>query len=63
MKIKKLCDLSRKEVEKNFEQVVAIVSHPSFVCIDCCRSANEKKKLCKPRKIDIVEIETNRDNH
>ncbi len=63
MKIKKLCDLSRKEVEKNFEQVVAIVSHPNFVCVDCCRCANEKRKLCKPRKIDIAENEANGNNH
>ena len=48
-----LCDLNKKEVEKNIEKIMAIVNKPKFVCQKCARAANEKKFVCKPVKIKI----------
>ncbi|HAC89716.1 MAG TPA: hypothetical protein DCF63_03665 [Planctomycetaceae bacterium] len=51
MKIKKLCDLNKKEIEKHFAQVAMIVQSPLYVCRQCCRVANCQKHLCKPTEL------------
>ena len=44
---KALCKLGKKGIEQNLEEIVRIVSKPSFLCIKCGRSASSKKYLCK----------------
>jgi len=47
---KQLCKLSQS-AKKNFEVITSLVDRPRFVCTDCCRAANEKKRLCEPKRI------------
>jgi len=47
---KHLCKLSQS-VKKNFEEIAALVDRPRFVCTDCGRAANEKKRLCEPKRL------------
>jgi hypothetical protein len=47
---KHLCKLS-ESVKKNFETIAALVDRPRFVCTDCGRAANEKKRLCEPKRL------------
>jgi hypothetical protein len=47
---KHLCKLSQS-VKKNFETIASLVDRPQFVCTDCGRAANEKKRLCEPKRI------------
>jgi hypothetical protein len=57
MKIKRLCDLSKKDIEKYVKELAEIVQRPEFICRDCCRAAVSKKNLCKPMKLPEKESE------
>lgn len=47
---KHLCKLSQS-VKKNFETIAGLVDRPRFICTDCGRAANEKKRVCEPKRI------------
>lgn len=49
---KTLCDLKKKDIKEAFEDVVALVDTPRYICEKCARVANDKKSLCKPRPLD-----------
>jgi hypothetical protein len=47
---KHLCKLSQS-VKKNFETIAGLVDRPRFICTDCGRAANEKKRVCEPKRM------------
>ena len=47
---KSLCDL-KKTLKADLQQYVKLVNHPTHICEKCGRVANDKKRLCKPVKI------------
>jgi len=47
---KHLCKLSQS-MKKNFETIAGLVDRPRFICTDCGRAANEKKRVCEPKRI------------
>jgi hypothetical protein len=47
---KHLCKLSQS-VKKNFETIASLVDRPRFICMDCGRAVNEKKRVCEPKRI------------
>ncbi len=53
---KTLCELNKLR-QKDFAAYAALVDQPRFVCRECGRAANEKKRLCKPRKIKTAQGE------
>jgi len=53
-KIKTLCDLEKKDIEKRLDQISRIVSEPQYVCRKCARAAKRKVYLCKPQKISEI---------
>jgi hypothetical protein len=54
--MKTLCELDKLRL-KDFAAYAALVDQPRFVCRECGRAANEKKRLCKPRKIKPAQGE------
>jgi hypothetical protein len=50
-KISSLCKLSKKEVEANLNDIVALVCNPQYICSKCARVANIEKILCHPESI------------
>jgi hypothetical protein len=46
---KSLCDWSKKDIEKHFEELCRVTADPRFTCRKCARSAHEARHLCKPR--------------
>lgn len=46
-KIKKLCDLKKEPFDLIKNDILKIVSKPSFICKKCLRVAVDKKYLCK----------------
>lgn len=46
-----LCELKPEDIQNSKEQLFAIVKNPQFVCLNCARSAAEKKNLCNPETI------------
>ncbi|MEM6910910.1 MAG: hypothetical protein AAF555_04940 [Verrucomicrobiota bacterium] len=48
---KRLCDWSKKEIEKDFDRLHALLFPPAFYCRKCARVAAEKKLLCKGEKL------------
>lgn len=46
---KTLCDWSKKDIEKHFEELCRLTTDPRFTCRKCARSAHESRHLCKPR--------------
>ena len=55
--MKTLCQLKKKEIEKNLRSVVKVVAKPRYVCEKCARVSREKRYLCKPARISRVSIE------
>lgn len=49
--MKSLCEWSKKELEKERGELMALVARPTHVCRDCGRAASDKQALCKPLKI------------
>jgi hypothetical protein len=47
---KELCKL-KKSMRKQFEEIAAMVDRPRFLCVDCGRAANEKGRLCEPKRL------------
>ncbi len=48
MKVKKLCSVEKKDIEKNLADLAPLLKKPKHVCLRCCRTAKSKKNLCKP---------------
>lgn len=48
---KTLCDWSKKDIERDFDQLVAITKDANYICRKCARSAVASKYLCKPRRV------------
>lgn len=51
MKIDYLCDLSKKDIKENIDNIIKIISKPKYICEKCVRVSSEKKYLCSPVKI------------
>ena len=51
-KLKVLCKIKKSEIESLWPDIMDVVIPAKFVCHKCLRTANEKKWLCKPTKID-----------
>ena len=47
---KHLCKLGQS-AKKNLKIIASLVDRPRFVCTDCGRAANEKKRVCEPKRI------------
>ncbi len=47
---KTLCDWSKKDIEKRFDELCRLTADPRFICRKCARSAHEAHHLCKPRR-------------
>ncbi len=48
---KSRCEISYRDIEKNREEFLELVSEPKFVCKKCRRLAADKKNLCKGKKL------------
>lgn len=46
-----LCKLGKGDIKDHWKELVEITKKSSFLCTKCARSANEKKRLCKPTAI------------
>ena len=49
---KVLCKWSKSDLRKNTEALLALTEDASHICLDCGRSANDKKVLCEPQSRD-----------
>jgi hypothetical protein len=47
---KTLCDWSKKDIERHFDELCRLTADPRFTCRKCARSAHDAKHLCKPRR-------------
>jgi hypothetical protein len=47
---KTLCDWSKKDIERHFEELCRLTADPRFTCRKCARSAHDADHLCKPRR-------------
>jgi hypothetical protein len=54
---KTLCDWTKKEIKKHFEEVCEIVADPRYVCRKCGRCAHFPRFLCEPKKVATREKE------
>lgn len=45
---KTLCDWKKSEIEEQSSKLCALLTRPSYYCLKCARSANNRKVLCKP---------------
>jgi hypothetical protein len=54
---KTLCDWTKKEIKKHFEEVCEIVADPRYVCRKCGRCAHFPRFLCEPKKVVTREKE------
>ena len=55
--MKSLCDLTKKEIENDIENIMTMVNKPKYVCVKCARAANDKKFVCKPVKIKLKKTD------
>jgi hypothetical protein len=52
---KSLCSWNKKRIVKDMDELIALVSNPTYVCCGCARVASDKKHLCKPSEIKVVD--------
>jgi hypothetical protein len=52
---KELCEWSKSQLETHFALLAKIVTEPTYACTKCGRAANQKKWLCKPRRLPKEE--------
>jgi len=52
-KFNTLCDLDKKDIEKRFAEIIAIIINPKYMCRKCARASNKKDYLCKPQRIKL----------
>jgi hypothetical protein len=45
-----MCKLGQS-VKKNLGKIAGLVDAPRFVCLDCGRVANEKERVCEPKRL------------
>lgn len=50
-KIKSLCDWSKSDLKDDAEKLAALVKNANLYCIKCARVANDKRALCKSKKL------------
>ena len=50
---KKLCEL-KKMRKKDPARYAKLVANPKFFCKECGRVAQQKKRLCQPKKLEPV---------
>ncbi len=55
-KIKNLCDLDKKDIEKNLTELIPLVSKPKYICSKCARVAADSDLLCKAIKFKRIKI-------
>lgn len=48
---KEICEWSKTQLRDHFELLARIVAEPTYACSKCGRAANDKKWLCKPKKL------------
>lgn len=48
---KTLCDWSKRELQDDAKKLAALVKDASYYCQKCARVANDKKVLCKAKKL------------
>lgn len=52
--MKTLCDLDKKEIEKQLPAIMALVNRPAYICKKCARAANQKELVCKAARIPVA---------
>ncbi len=46
-----LCKWTKSRIRKESATLLALVEHPTHVCLDCGRAAGSKKVLCEPQSL------------
>ncbi len=54
--MKTLCEWSKRDLEKERDELMALVAKPTHVCKSCGRAASDKQALCKPLKIKPPKV-------
>lgn len=49
--MKTLCELSKKDIDKQHDALVEELAHPQWICRNCARVSADRKRLCKARKL------------
>jgi hypothetical protein len=53
LKDKELCKLVKDEaLSESLEAFKELVTEPTHLCLKCGRVSNDKKRLCKPERLD-----------
>lgn len=53
LKDKTLCKLVKDDVlEEDLKEYKKLVVDPAYLCTRCGRACNDKKRLCKPEKLE-----------
>lgn len=53
LKDKELCKLIKEDaLTEHLEAFKELVKEPSHLCLKCGRVSNDKKRLCKPEKLE-----------
>ena len=48
---KPMCKLAKKD---KLAEIARLSDKPQYICTKCARVANDKKSLCKPKRLDEV---------
>ena len=54
-KEKSFCKWSEKKIEKRFDELRLLVSHPKYMCMNCARVSVDEKYLCNPTRLNDDE--------
>jgi len=54
-KPKSLCDWSKSDLKNDAAKLAALVRQADHYCVKCARVANDKRVLCKAKKLPPAE--------
>lgn len=53
-----LCKWTKSRIRKESAALLALVEHPTHVCLDCGRAAGSLKVLCEPRSFEKMRAKS-----
>ncbi|AXJ02414.1 hypothetical protein CYPRO_3180 [Cyclonatronum proteinivorum] len=53
---KAFCKYDKKYIRENLSFFAELAAKPAYICRKCARASSQKNTLCRPVKLDKIEV-------